>query len=106
MAQIEPATVPTVEREAAVTVLFRTVAPVTVSDVSVPTEVREDAVTPLASVAPVNPEAGTAAAVMLVLQPKPVPLVHWSALAAVEQDGTARPDGLTAVKAPSTVFAV
>lgn len=106
VAQTDPATVPTVESDAAVNVLFRTVAPVTVSDASVPTDVKDEAVTPLASVAPVRPLAGTAAAVIVVLQLNPVPLVQSRADAAVEQDGTASPDGLTAVSAPMTVFAV
>ena len=106
VAQTDPATVPTVESDAAVNVLFRTVAPVTVSDASVPTDVRDEAVTPLARVAPVRPLAGTAAAVIVVLQLNPVPLVQSNALAAVEHDGTARPEGLTAVSAPRTVFAV
>ena len=41
----------------------------------------------------------------MVLQPKPVPDVHISALLAPEQDGTARADGVVAVRAPRTVFA-
>lgn len=79
---------------------------VAVSDTIVPSEVREDAVTPAAKVAPVNPLAGTAAAVMDVLQPKPVFVVHDSALAAVLHDptesavGTAVPE----VAFPSTVL--
>lgn len=43
--------------------------------------------------------------VEMVLHPKPVPEVHVSALEAPEQDGTARPDGVVAVSAPSTVLA-
>ena len=50
---------------------------------------------------PVIPPTATALAVMLVLHPYPVPLVHCKALAAVEQDGTVRPEGATAVRDPS-----
>src|SRR5208337_4182602 len=45
-------------------------------------------------------------ALEILLQPKPVPVVQVSALDAVEQDGTASPDGVVADVAPSTVFAV
>lgn len=41
-----------------------------------------------------------------VLQPNPVPEVQISALVAPEQDGKASPEGVVAVSAPSTVFAV
>ena len=41
----------------------------------------------------------------MVLQPKPVPDVHVSALDAPEQEGTANPEGVVAVKAPRTVLA-
>jgi hypothetical protein len=40
------------------------------------------------------------------LHPNPVPLVQVSALLAPEHDGSASPDGVVAVNAPSTVFAV
>jgi cell division septation protein DedD len=56
--------------------------------------------------APVIPERRTAAAVIEELQPNPAPLVHFNALAAVLHEGTARSDGVVAVKAPRTVFAV
>ena len=107
MAQSDPAIVPTVESDAAVTVLFNTVAPVTVKDARVPTDVRDDAVTPLASVAPVRPEAGTAAAVIAVLHPNPVLVVQMSASAAAEQDAIAWAVGeaVPAVALTSTVFA-
>jgi len=49
----------------------------------------------------VTVEAATA-----VLQPKPVPDVHFSALADVLHDGTARSEGVVAVSAPRTVLAV
>jgi hypothetical protein len=49
-------------------------------------------------VAPVPP--------LIVLQPKPLPLVQVSALVAPEQEGTGRPLGVVAVVAPSTVLAV
>ena len=71
-----------------------------------PNEVRLDAVTAEASVAPVNPLAGTADAVIAVLHPNPVALVHFKALDAVEHDGTASAVGATAVRAPSTELAV
>lgn len=42
----------------------------------------------------------------MVLQPKPVPVVQIRAFVAPEQDGIANPDGVVAVNAPRTVFAV
>lgn len=50
--------------------------------------VRDDVTTLEASVVPVIPEAGTAAAVMDVLHPKPVFVVQFSASPAAEQDVT------------------
>ena len=43
---------------------------------------------------------------LIVLHPNPVPEVHVRAFVAPLQDGNARPDGVVAVRAPSTVFAV
>ena len=42
---------------------------------------------------------------LIVLHPKPVPDVHVRALDAPEQEGTANPEGVVAVKAPRTVLA-
>jgi hypothetical protein len=80
--------------------------PVTVNPASVPTLVRDDVTTLAARVVPVSVPAAAATAEIAVLHPNPVPLVQINALADVEHDGTARPDGLTAVSAPMTVFAV
>lgn len=79
---------------------------VAVKLVIAPREVKEDAVTPEASVLPVRPLAGTAAAVMDVLQPKPVLVVQISALAAVLHEPTARSVGLAVplVALPLTVL--
>ena len=71
----------------------------------VPRLVSDDAVTPAASVVPVKLAAGTAFAVMLVLHPKPVPVVHVTALDAVEQDVIARAAGTPAAVVPMTTFA-
>jgi hypothetical protein len=76
----------------------------------VPIAVNDDPVTPDARVDPVKPLAGTAAAVMLVLQVTALdpPLVaHCSALAAVEQDGipTAVGDAVEPVAFTRTVLA-
>jgi hypothetical protein len=48
----------------------------------------------------------TVEAAMAVLHPKPVPLVHLRALAEVEHEGNAKSEGVVAVNAPRTVFAV
>jgi hypothetical protein len=53
---------------------------------------------------PVN--VGDASGAYPVKHPNPVPLVQLSASPVAEQDGTANPDGVVAVNAPSTVFAV
>ena len=59
-------------------------APVTlIAAEPVPMAVSDDPVTPDAKVDPVKPPAGTAAAVMLVLQPNPVFVVQIRALPAV-----------------------
>ena len=47
----------------------------------------------------------TVEAAMAVLHPNPVPLVHWSALALVEHDGTLCPLGVVAVSAPRSWLA-
>ena len=54
---------------------------------------------------PVSPPNAIEAAVMDVLQLKPVPLVQLSALPAVLHDGTAKPLGVVAVNAPRSWFA-
>ena len=55
---------------------------------------------------PVMPPTGTAAAVMLVLQPKPVFVVQITALAAVEHDpiASAAGDAVPDVALPTIVF--
>lgn len=68
-----------------------------------PKDVSEEAVTPEAIVVPVIEAAGAA---MAVLQENPVEVVHIKALAVVLQEGTAWPDGVVAVSAPSRVLAV
>jgi hypothetical protein len=68
-----------------------------------PKDVSEEAVTPEARVLPVIEAAGAA---MAVLQENPVEVVHIKALAVVLQEGTAWPDGVVAVNAPSRVLAV
>lgn len=70
--------------------------------VKAPVDVIEVVTTPEARVVPVSPLAGTAAAVIDVLQANPLPLVHCNALAAVLHDGTLWPVGATAVKEPKT----
>ena len=83
-----------------------TSVPAHVPEPMVPTVVSEDVTTPEASVVPVIPLAGTAAAVIDVLQPKPVLVVQFSALLAVEHDPTARALTLAIpdVALPRTVF--
>jgi hypothetical protein len=58
------------------------ISPEVVRDVSVPTLVRDESVTPEGNVVPVNPLAGTAAAVIDVLHWNPAALCHSSALPA------------------------
>ena len=72
-----------------------------------PNEVSEDAVPPLLSVVPVRLAAGTADAVIEVLQPKPLLVVHCSALEAVEHDPIERAvgDAAKAVALPTIVLA-
>lgn len=50
--------------------------------------------------------AATVPPPLMVLHPNPVLVVQVSAFVAPEQLGTARPDGVVAVRAPSTVFAL
>jgi len=71
-----------------------------------PKDVRLDAVTDEANVVPVNPLAGIAAAVIEVLHPNPVLVVHFSALPEVEHEPTANAvgDALPDVELPVTVF--
>lgn len=75
-------------------------------DAIVPSEVRDEAVTPAASVDPVRFAAGTALAVIEVLQPNPVLVVHAKALDAALQEGIARSVGTAAplVALPLTVL--
>jgi hypothetical protein len=76
-------------------------------DASAPTVVSDDVTTLDASVVPVRPLAGTAAAVIDVLQPNPVLVVQINASAAAEQLATACAvgDATPAVAFTRTVFA-
>lgn len=81
-------------------------APDTPKDVNAPTEVNDDAVTPEASVAPVRFAAGTAFAVIEVLQPNPVFVVQIKADEAVEHVpmASAVGDAVPLVALPTMVF--
>jgi hypothetical protein len=98
--------VPVFTRSAFVTSPVAVNEPVTVSPARVPVEVKEEVTMPGASVVPVNPVPGTAAAVIVVLHPKPVLVVQIRALEAVEQVPTASAVGeaVPEVALPSTVF--
>jgi hypothetical protein len=80
--------------------LVTKVVPVPVCD-AIDVALPDDVMTPVRFAFVVTVDAATA-----VLQPNPVPLVHFNALPDVLHDGTACAVGATAVNEPSTLFAV
>lgn len=100
VANCEFATLP-VKPDAGIAVAVTLPLPLVAMELPVPTTIAA-----VVLVALLNPLNGMALAVIALLQPKPVPLVHFKALDDVEQLGSAKSEGVVAVSAPSTVLAV
>lgn len=92
-----------------VPLVFVTVSePVPVFSVASPPIVTPDTVVPVeayTAACPAVPDVTVPLPLEIVLQPNPVPVVQVRALDADEQEGSERPEGVVAVKAPRTVLA-